>query len=199
MEIELVYRSFRHAQALANNRGYRIPKDFEKHLVKMPELHRAALYKIRDYFRTKWRNINPEVYFSCGFEMMSSFSYKHFFDPRVLRLYIHKDKNKKRDMILTKNELTKSVKYVKNYMKHYKIPSFVVYCASRFDNQCLPVTHYLENNIDGFFMTWLLYSRLIWLTEDEKALVPYILKEYRENVDKLLNINIFLKKLKEIL
>jgi hypothetical protein len=39
----------------------------------------------------------------------------------------------------------------------------------------------------------------MWLTEDEKAMVPYILKEYRENVSKLLDINVFLKKLKEVL
>jgi len=199
MEIELVYRLFRRSQAVANNRGYRIPKDFEKHLVKMSEPNRAALYKIRDYFRTKWKNIDPTLYFACGFEMMPRFSYNKFFDPRIIRLYINKDKHQKRDVKLTKKNLTISVKFVKKYMRDNKIPSFVVYCSSRTDNQCLPVTHYLSNNIDGYFLTWLLYSRLIWLSEDEKSILPYIIKQYRENVSKLLNINDFLKKLKEVL
>ena len=197
MEIEDVYRYFQRAKSIVSGRGYKFPKDFQGSLAKMSDPNRAALYKITDYFNTKWHNVVPDVYFACGFEMIPKFTYIKFFDPRIMKLYIHKDKNKKRDTELTKKSLISSAKYVKNFMVINNINSFVLYCNCRQENKCLPVIHYLSNNIDGYFLTWLLYSQLVNLSEDEKSLIPYIMKNYRENVSKLLDVNDFLKKLKE--
>jgi len=197
MEIEDVFRHFQRAKSIVLGRGYKFPKDFQGSLDKMTGPNRDALYKITDHFNTKWHNIIPDAYFACGFELYKNFTYTKFFDPRILTLYIHRDKNKKRDTELTKKNLMESAKYVKMFMKNNCINSFVIYCNSKNQNKCLPVDHYLKNNIDAYFLTWLIYSRLVSLSEDEKCLIPYILKNYRENISKLLDVNGFLKKLKE--
>jgi hypothetical protein len=194
---EDIYKFFRRAQSSTLGRGYRMPKDFDVWLEKLSSKNRENLHKIMVWFNTKWHEIDPQRYFLCGFELYKSFSYVHFFDERILRLYIHKDKHIKRDIKLSKKNLVESVKFVNRYKEHYKIPSFGVYCRSMADNRSLPVKHYLENKIDGFFLTWLVYSKAVDLTEDEKALIPYVLKHYRKNVAKLLDMNDFLKKIKE--
>ncbi len=196
-ELEEIYRSFRRVQSSTMGRGYRMPKDFSVWLKKMNEHNRSELYKITARFKTKWHLIDPERYFLCGFELLSSFSYKHFFDPRIIRLYINKDKNIKRQGEALKKNFIESVKFTKQYMKENQIQTFNVYCNSTYTNMHLPVIHYLSNKIDGFFLTWLLYSRMFQLSDDEQMMVPYIMEKYRENIVKLLNINDFLKKLKE--
>lgn len=192
-----IYTFFRRAQSSISNRGYKLPKDFDAWLEKLNPKSRENLHKVMVWFNTKWRDIDPQKYFCCGFEITKSFSYIHFFDERVLRLYIHKDKHQKRDIELSKKTLINSVKYIKQYMAYYKIPSFIVYCRSSKDNRCFPVMHYLINKVDGFFLTWLMYSKLIDLTDDEMALIPYVLQHYRKNVVKLLDMNDFLKQLKD--
>ena len=69
-EIENIYYCFRKAQADFNNRGFRMPNDFEKFFYsKFGKPNREALNKITGRFLTMWQNIDPEKYFLCGFEM----------------------------------------------------------------------------------------------------------------------------------
>jgi hypothetical protein len=196
-ELVEIYRLYRRAKGLASGKGYRMPKDFDAFYEKMSETNRAALYKITAWFKTKWNQIDPERYFLAGFELYKTFTYKNFFDPRVLRLYINKDKHIKREAKCNKENMVACVKFVKKYMLDHNLRTFFIYCNTRHENKCLPVLHYLDNKIDAFFLTWLLYSRLIHLTDTEEMMIPYVIKNYRENVVKLLNINDFLKKLKE--
>ena len=152
------------------------------------------------YFTTRWQRVNPARYFDCGFEIYKERYYYAFFTaPVILKLYINKDKHQKRDIQFNKKNIFESAKYIKTFMKDENIPSFVVYCHTVIDNIHLPVKHYLDNKIDGFFLTWLMYSKAVDLSEDEKALIPYVLQNYRMNIDKLRDLNAFLRKLREIL
>ena len=64
-DIEYIYRCFRKAQGDSKNRGFRMPKDFEKHFnEKMIEVNKKPLMKITGWFLTKWRNIDPYTYFT---------------------------------------------------------------------------------------------------------------------------------------
>ena len=91
-----IYTEYRRAQALEYNRGYRIPKNFQKHLnFKMSSKNREALELATKYFNTKWKNIDPAKFFEAGFGVLKSFTYVQFFDPRVMRLYIQRDKNQR--------------------------------------------------------------------------------------------------------
>ena len=101
-----IYRQFRRAQAHKNNRGYRMPKDFDKHFsTKMSEKNREALTLATKFFNTKWHNIDPYRFFECGFELFKTFSYTQFFDPRVINLYVTRDKNHKRELKVSKQEM----------------------------------------------------------------------------------------------
>ncbi len=193
MTPEYVYVCFRKAQAEANNRGYRIPKDFEKHLnERMSDKNKTILILVTGWFLTKWQNIDPYRYFQCGFELFKTFTYVHFTDPRVMKYYIQRDKNIKRYNRLSKKRIIQSLKFVKDYMSDNGIMSFNIYCMTQKHNRSLPVRHYLENKIDKFFMVWLIKEKMVLLTDDERSIMPYIVESYRQIVDKLDNIKNFL-------
>lgn len=195
---EYVYVQFRKAQAEANNRGYRIPKDFEKHLnERMSDKNKNTLILVTSWFLTKWKEIDPYRYFQCGFELFKTFTYHHFTNPKILKLYIQKDKNLKRYNRLSKKRIIESLRFIKRFMSEKGISSFGIYCLTFDKNRSLPVKHYLENKIDKFFMVWLIKERMVMPTDDERALMPYIVESYREVVDKLDNIKNFLEEVKK--
>lgn len=197
IEAEHVYRHFRKVQSLAKNRAYRIPKNFEKHLEKMSQANRDALLTITQFFNTKWSGIDIERYFECGFELRKGFSYKHFLDPRIIKLYIRRDKNIKRSASINKKNLVKSMKFVRSYMAQNNIRTFHMYCMSRMNKKCLPVVHYIGNKIDHFFLTWLIRDKMVILSIEDRAVIPYILDKYRDTIQDMKTIRPFIKKMKE--
>lgn len=197
IEIEHVYRHFRKTQSLAKNRAYRIPKDFEKHLEKMSQSNRDDLSHLTMFFNTKWNSIDIERYFECGFELWKGFTYKHFLDPKIIMLYIRKDKNIKRSASINKRNLVKSLGFVRSYMAHHNIRTFHIYLMTRSGNKCLPVIHYVGNNIDHFFLTWLIYDKMVVLSDEDRAVIPYILDKYRDTLTDIKNIRPFIKEMKK--
>ena len=103
-QIQETYYLFRKAQADFNNRGFRMPKDFEAHFKKKLSLvNQKKLVKATNWFNTKWSNIDPYIYFTCGFELYKKrFSYIKFFEEKILLLYIQRDKNEKRQIRVNK-------------------------------------------------------------------------------------------------
>lgn len=196
---EDVYVAFRKAQSFAKSRPYRLPKDWSKHYQKMSLDNRNALSQVTHFFNTKWKEIDPEQYFLCGFELLKTFSYHNFTFPQVIKLYIQKDKAIKRQTRMNKGKIVQSVKFVKDYMGMTNMKSFLVYCNTRVNNRLLPVKHYLENYLDIAFLTWLLKDKLIRLNDDERAMIPYVVDKYRENVLQLESIQDFLNKLRKML
>jgi len=181
-----VYIAFRKAQANASNRGYRIPKDFDKHLeTKMSEKNREALILSTKYFNTKWTNINIDRFFECGFEIFKGFTYLQFFNQKVLNLYKVKDKNHKREMEVDKKELLKSFKWVKSWMAKNEINNLSNYCKLSEGNRTVIIDHYLKNKVDKYFLVTMIQKRYLRLTDADRALVPYITEQYRECVFKL--------------
>ena len=176
-----IYIAFRKSQSEKNNRGFRIPKDWDNHFNnKMTEYNRKNLKKITKFFNTKWNQINPELYFNCGFALFKSFSYNKFFDDKVIKLYIERDKIKKRDSIIKKKDLINSYKFVRKYMIKNNIKSIYRYCIKKNGYMKIPIKHYMDNNIDKFFLVWL--NRLGFLTfeDDDKIYIPYVMENYRK-------------------
>jgi hypothetical protein len=200
LDVEDIYYYFRKAQANSNNRGFRMPKDFDKHFnTKMSEKNREALTLAVKYFNTKWSRIDPFRFMKCGFELFKSFSYTKFFDRRVLNLYIQKDKHIKRDAELCKGKMTDSALFVLKYMKENKISSLSRYCMMKTGAISYPVKHYIDNSIDKFFVVWLVTLGLLDIDDDNRALVPYIVEQYRDILSDLDNISGYLSKLKKLI
>lgn len=194
-DIESVYSSFRKAQANFNNRGYRLPKNFEKHFnEKMSEKNKQSLIKITGWFITKWINIDPYDYFSCGFELYEkNFSYAKFFKENIIKLYITRDKLKKRSVTITKQKLIESARFVKKWMKKHNA-SLDEYINTREGHNRLAVEHYLRNDIDASFFVYLIKKGMI-LNDNERSLIPYISKNYRKISLEFGVMEKFLKKL----
>jgi hypothetical protein len=181
-----IYIAFRKAQADASNRGYRIPKNFEKHMeTKMSAKNREALLLSTKYFNTKWNNINIDRFFECGFEIFKSFSYMQFFNQKVLNLYKVKDKNLKREMDVNKKDLLKSFKWVKHWISKNEVLDLRGYCRLRDGSRSQVVEHYLHNHIDKYFVVQMIDKGYLKLTDEDRALVPYIVEQYRECLFKL--------------
>ena len=104
-----VYKSFRKAQANANNRGYKIPRDFDDFLEKMNSNNREWLQRTTIYFNTSYRNIDIDKYMECGFEIWKSFTYKNFLHEKIMVLYISKDKARKRQKEVALREIDRAI------------------------------------------------------------------------------------------
>jgi len=181
-----IYVAFRKAQAEASNRGFRIPKDFEKHMeTKMSTKNREALLLSTKYFNTKWNNINIDMFFECGFEIFKSFTYLQFFNQKVLNLYKVRDKNHKREMEVSKKGLLDSLKWVKQWISKNDVLDLKGYCRLRDGSRSQIVEHYLHNHIDKYFVVQMIDKGYLKLTDEDRALIPYIVEQYRECLYKL--------------
>lgn len=200
MNIEQVYYFFRKAQSETKGRGFRMPKDFVSHINnKFSVKNREALVLATKYFNTKWSNIDVYKYMQCGFELFKTFSYLKFFDKRVLNLYIVKDKNLKREMRINKKEIIKSVKFVKHFMIENNIDSISSYCNLTDGNQKVIIKHYIHNKVDKFFLVWLIKIGFLYLNDNDRSYIPYIISQYREILVKNEDILDFFNKLKRSL
>jgi len=195
---EEIYFSFRKAQAESNNRGFRMPKDFAGHLkTRMSEKNVEALELATGYFNTKWQNVNLFRYMQCGFNLYKNFTYTQFFNTKVMDLYKVRDKLLKRETRISKEEIMKSVKFVKRHLGKRSLREYME--VEPEGNIRAPVRHYLKGHIDKFFFVWLIKERMLMLNDDERALVPYVVEHYRDIVDKLDGMNNFMSKLREAL
>jgi len=199
-QIEQVYYQFRKSQADFNNRGFRMPKNFEDHFKKkLSAINQKKLVKATNWFNTKWSNIDPYRYFTCGFELYKKrFSYIKFFEEKILVLYIQRDKNEKRQTRVTKEKLITSAKFIKQYMKDNHISSLQEYMDTNDGNQKLAVSHYLKNEIDSSFFVFLL-KKGMRLSDTDRSFIPYISKHYRIINVMLVDIKPFLDKMEELI
>jgi len=198
MEPVDVYYNFRKAQSESKGRGFRMPKDFDSHLSnKFSDNNKEALLLATKYFNTKWSNINPYRYFQCGFELFKTFSYLKFFDPRVMRLYVQRDKNRKREMEVNKKQIVQSVKFIKNHMKAHDIHMIRDYLQMKNGERKVIVDHYAQGFVDKYLLVWLVKKGKLVLTDDDRACMPYIVHQYRDIGEKLEEINGFMRKVGE--
>jgi len=175
-----------------------MPKDFDAHLEKkFSDKNREALLLATNYFNTKWTNVNPYRYMQCGFELFKTFSYLKFFDPRVMRLYVQRDKNAKREMVVNKKAIVESVKFIKRFMKENNIRMTRDYLQLQNGHRKIIIDHYSHGNIDKYLLVWLVKSGRLILTDDDRACMTYITHQYREIGEKLQEINGFMRKVGE--
>lgn len=198
MEPVDIYYNFRKAQSESKGRGFRMPKDFDSHLEKkFSDKNRDALILATQYFNTKWTNVNPYRYMQCGFELFKTFSYLKFFDPRVMRLYVQRDKNIKREMVVNKKAIVESVRFVKQFMKDNKLHMFRDYIDFKNGHRKIIVDHYAQGHIDKYFVVWLVKIGKLVLNDDDRACMTYIVHQYRDIGEKLQEINGFMRKVGE--
>jgi hypothetical protein len=195
MDVKDIYISFRKAQSEALGRPYRLPKDFEYYFqTKLSPKNREALETAVQMFSTKWRNIDIDRYFTYGFELFGkNFTYVRMFDRRLFNLYVDRDKNEKRDIEGGKRKVIDSAKFIKEHLKtlpNYKQISDPLrkYCNLNDGLSKVAVNHYLTGKIDKLFLVWLIRRGFLPLTDQDRALIPYIVENYRmysEMVEKL--------------
>jgi hypothetical protein len=200
-----VYVIFRKCQAEFNNRPYRLPKDWDKHFNKMSKQNREALEKSVRCFDTIWQNIDPERYFRYGFELFGkNFSYMKFFDKKLIEFYKTKDKVLKRKININKKSILKSAKFILNFMRYNnirteKVSSIFQYCNLHDGNISIPISHYLSGNINREVIIWLSKKGYLRISEEEKALIPYVTNEYRKTLAELELIDNFMVEFERIL
>lgn len=194
--IERIYFQFRKAQSDHFSRGFRMPKDFEKHFNTIfKDQNKRALTKITGWFLTKWQNIDPYLYFKAGFELYDKrFSYMKFFKEKILLLYKTRDKNRKRGVKITKQGLIKSAIFVKKWLERNGQSTLEDYINNREGNQRIAVDHYIKDKIDASFFIFLMQKGMI-LTDTERSVIPYIHTNYRKILFELKEIPDFLKKM----
>lgn len=191
-----VYISFRRAQGNSSGRGFRIPKDWDQFLEKMNPNNLKWLNYATMYFNTTYSNIDLDVYMSCGFELWKGFTYKHLLNEKVINLYIHKDKVCKRKIEVTHQEIKDSFDNIFDYMLDKPIrPGYSElqnFCKFRDGEIRVCVNMYVQGNIDSITLAYCVNKGYINLTDDERALSPYLVKRYREILAQLEDIKPFI-------
>jgi hypothetical protein len=182
-----IYKIFRKCQGSARNSGYRLPKDWDSHYAnKMTKENKLSLDTITAWFNTKWARVDPETYFTIGFELFNlRFSYPKFLNKKVLLHYIQKDKMVKREMSLVEEDIKSSVNFIKQYINGPNVyPSvgskLIQYCTMKEGMLGLPVKHYNQNKISKAFMVFLMWYGYYTPTGDELNLMPYVRAHYRD-------------------
>ena len=119
--------------------------------------------------------------------LQKTFSYNKFFDPKVLKHYINRDKIKKRDETNTEEDLKNSLKHIRSLLPDSQDYSDLLYKYSKMqvNNITLPVQDYLNNKIGKYFLTHLIKSGYVKLTQEENILCPLITENYREYINQI--------------
>lgn len=180
--IQSVYETYRRVQGRLLGRPYRLPKDFSAWFVNANKPTQENLEKLTLYMNTKWQNIDLEMYFEMGFSLWKAFSYHQFLNPKVLNLYIDKDKLKKRSLVGCKADLIKSFKHIKTAYNGY---TFDDYCSLREGNISQPVSDFLSNKIGKYGLTYLIHQQYLTLSDYERSLVSVVVLNYRDIVEEL--------------
>ena len=146
---EDVYIAYRKA----SGKPYRRPKDFAMFLGKMKENERKCLQDATLYFNTKWHNIDLDLYMECGWGIFTYFHYSKFFDQRIIKLYITKDKIRKSFEAQSKEKIIESAKFVIRFMKENELTSLYEYGRKYDQNIPVAISHHINNKIDAVFLS----------------------------------------------
>jgi hypothetical protein len=108
------------------------------------------------------------------------FSYYKIFDPRILKIYIVKDKNLKRDGQDVYEDLCMSRAYVDALIPAGPVSKIYRYAAMEEMYRKKPVSDYIKNKIGKYFLVYLLDSNLLRLTDTEYLQLPYISAQHKQ-------------------
>lgn len=201
-----IYCIFRKCQSKFLSRPYRLPKDWNKHLNKtMTKANKEFLEKAVRSFNTIWQNIDPERMFDYGFELFGkSFTYGKIFDRKLIEYYKQKDKILKRETISLKKSIVDSAKFIKKFLKDNnikteKISAVFQYCNMKEGNVTFPLLHYIRGNINREVIIWFVKKGYLRISEEEKALIPYVFVDYRKTLADLEAIEDFMIKFERTL
>lgn len=196
-----IYIKFRQSQARYHNRPYVIPNDIDTFLKNMTPKHFERMDTLTKLFNTAYRNVDPDKYFDCGFQLYKNFfSYNRFLNEKILNLYIIRDKNLKRDVHLSKKSIVNSLKFVVKWIgdkRNKNISLLVQYSSMYDDNITAPIKHYNMMKIDKYFLVWLIKEKYFIPSDLMKNDIPIITDNFRELSYDLLNIKDFLDDVKD--
>jgi hypothetical protein len=192
-----VYYAFRRAQSLAKDRGFRMPKDWDSFKLKMNPNNAQWLKEAAMYFTTTYSNVDLCKYMECGFEIWKGFTYKHFTDKKVIDLYIHKDKVTKWKLEVTQREIETTFNTIADYMldKPWRegYTALQSFCKYRTGETRIIINTYVQGKIDIMTLAYCVYRKYIILTDDERALSPYLVQRYRELMENLQDVKPFIE------
>lgn len=184
-----VFMSYKNAEKEFNNgRPFRIPKNWDSYFENRPERMKKVLEKASLYFMTKWERIDMDEYMRCGFSVFGKKfkidSNRFFFNYAVIKKYIHRDKEKKSGFSFIKEKFDSSKKFMNEYMSKMtvnpEISLEIQYCQINNSNVSVPIIHYVKNRIDKYFLVYLIKNGYLSLTEEEKSIVPEVVRNYRK-------------------
>ena len=191
-----VYFAFRKAQANAKDRGFRMPKDWDAFLLKMSDQNRNWLEQAARYFNTKYSNINLDTYMACGFDIWKGFTYKNLLHDKVIQLYINKDKTRKRQLEVSQREIEDTFNNITDFMVDRKrrpgYNQLQNFCKFRSGEVRICINMYVQGKVDVMTLAYCVNRGYIQLTDDERALSPYLVQTYRDIMDALEDVKPFI-------
>jgi hypothetical protein len=176
---EYVYKKYRQEQSRVYGRPYRLPQNWDKFFAKMDPQKKVSLTRLTLNFNTKWTNVNPDLYIETGFEVFGPrFHYHWFLDKRILNLYISKDRAIKRETENIGESLCKSINFVDSILPDGPTSKLYRYANMYDGNRPRALTDYLANNIDKYFLVWLIKEDYVTIRNEQAMQLCYINEQY---------------------
>jgi len=198
-----IYKAYRQVKAQQNNKGIRLPKDWESYFKNnLNKPTQDNIQELTDMFNTRLCHINLYEYMAAGFDILKGFTYKHFMDDRVMDRYIHNDKMKKRYWSFDKPPgIIKSLLYIYGCTDSYTTSidaTLKQYCKKTNIHDAIhdAIHDYISNKITTSFMVWIIKDRYITPSELEWSMMPFISGNKKSIFNDINKNHEWLKKLK---
>lgn len=126
--------------------------------------------ELSDKFTTIWQSINATEYMKTGHSIWKSFIVKNLNNPRILKTYIKNDKNKKRCIDYSEENIYNELLVLKE-----KYGSIRKYCEVE-----LPIEDFQKNIISSLTLMYLIMYKYVKVDSFEKNYLSYIYDRYDE-------------------
>lgn len=187
-----VYVAYRKAKANHDNKGFRLPNDWNEYLTKkMKPQNREFLEKLTGYFNTTFSNIDIDKYMECGFQLWKTFSYHMFLRRNIIDLYKEQDKRRKRQIKIDMERIDTSMDFIKERVGDKKINGYnllQVYCKIKEGAMRLIVSDYLKNDVDPLIFVYCIYYKYIKLTDIEREYCYNVVNRYRDLLEQMFQV-----------
>lgn len=139
-------------------------------------------------FNTIWQNINPYIYFKCGFELWKTFSLKKALNEKIINLYIRKDKRYKRIEGFLEKNILDSLDFIKKTSN-----GIVSYAGQKEGFLSKAIIDYNKNKIDKYLLAYLIYKGFLKPTTEEEELCSYVICQYSDLVKDMDKVEFVIK------
>ncbi len=184
-----IYYFFVKTRALFNNRGFRMPskQPFDEWMKAKPKLQQETLRKITERFNSIWCNVEPQLYFDCGFRLFGkSFFFHKFFEPAIMIKYSRDRMFKVHSEQTIKDKTKAGIKCIAAAVRSEdpEINSVEEYFKKKTGYMPVFIQHFLREQINEMILAYVWMKHRSWISYVDPDILDTYLGTFKRRVYK---------------